>query len=73
MAKAKEAKEKHMDADKDQVEYIDAHGNKALRDKDATSGPAHLKEKHPHGVNTGRRDAHGNEIWETPGEKQDEE
>ena len=49
-----------------QVEGKDAHGNKVFHD--APSGPAHLKEKHAHkptAVNTGRKDAHGNEIWES--------
>lgn len=44
----------------------DAHGNKQEVPDDHGSGPEHLKEKHPGGVNTGSKDAHGNEIWETP-------
>ena len=50
------------------VAIKDAHGNVAFEDAAARSGPAHLKEKHPNGRNTGRKDAHGNEIWETPEE-----
>ena len=46
------------------VQGIDAHGNKAM--VDAPVGPAHLKDKHPNGRFTGKKDAHGNEIWETP-------
>jgi len=53
---------------KGKVEIRDAHGNKAFEDADARSGPAHLKEKHPNGRFTGKTDAHGNEIWETPEE-----
>ena len=49
-------------------EIIDAHGNKTTVEvaDDHGSGPAHLKSKHPKGRFTGRIDAHGNEIWETP-------
>jgi hypothetical protein len=56
-----------------QVEIKDAHGNRVYRDADVGSGPDHHKDKHPKGVNTGKKDAHGNEIWETPGSKKDEE
>lgn len=51
----------------------DAHGNKAFVHESAGTGPAHLKDKHPKGVNTGRKDAHGNDIWETPGKAKKEE
>jgi hypothetical protein len=61
MAKAK--------APEGQVAIRDAHGNEAFEDAAARSGPAHLKDKHPNGRNTGRKDAHGNEIWETPEEE----
>jgi len=49
-----------------QVAVKDAHGNVVYEDAAARTGPAHLKDKHPKGRNTGRKDAHGNEIWETP-------
>lgn len=55
-----------------QVPIKDAHGNTVYEDADARSGPAHLKDKHPDGVFTGRKDAHGNEIWETPAKKKEE-
>jgi hypothetical protein len=51
---------------------IDAHGNSQEEPVSARSGPAHLKSKHPNGRFTGRTDAHGNEIWETPSKKEDE-
>jgi hypothetical protein len=52
-----------------QVEIKDAHGNRVYRDAHVGTGPDHHKDKHPGGVNTGRKDAHGNEIWHTPGAK----
>jgi len=55
-----------------QVAIKDAHGNVVYENAEARSGAQHLKEKHPKGVNTGRKDAHGNEIWETPKAKEDE-
>jgi hypothetical protein len=48
---------------------IDAHGNEAEVDAEVGTGPAHLKSKHPNGRFTGKIDAHGNEIWETPSGK----
>lgn len=48
-----------------QVEGKDAHGNRVYLD--APTGPAHHRDKHMNrkgSVNTGRKDAHGNEIWE---------
>jgi hypothetical protein len=50
----------------------DAHGNAAEVPAHVGTGADHLKEKHLKGVNTGRKDAHGNEIWETSDEKSDE-
>lgn len=47
-----------------QVEAKDAHGNRVF--VEPATGPDYLKEKHAHkstAVNTGRKDAHGNEIW----------
>jgi hypothetical protein len=49
----------------------DAHGNAAEVPVSTGTGAAHLAKNHPNGVNTGRKDAHGNEIWETP-KKSDE-
>ena len=63
MAKAKEEPTKTIK---------DAHGNAAEVPVHVGTGPDHLKDKHPKGVNTGRKDAHGNEIWETPNEKSDD-
>lgn len=59
--------------EKAKVKIKDAHGNDAFEAADARSGPAHLKSKHPNGRFTGRHDAHGNEIWETPGADEGEE
>jgi hypothetical protein len=44
----------------------DAHGNDAEVPVHVGTGAEHLKDKHPNGRFTGRHDAHGNEIWETP-------
>jgi hypothetical protein len=51
----------------------DAHGNPKEVPAHVGTGADHLKEKHPRGVNTGRKDAHGNEIWETPAKEKSEE
>ncbi len=70
---AKEAKRKVVGKDhygndvfEGQVEAKDAHGNKVF--VDPPTGPAHLKEKHINNAGarfTGKKDAHGNEIWES--------
>ena len=49
-----------------QVEVKDAAGNPIFRDASIGTGPDYLKSKHPNGRFTGKKDAHGNEIWETP-------
>lgn len=61
MAKPKEAAEPTKS-------ITDAHGNAKEVPVHHGTGADHLKDKHPNGVNTGRKDAHGNEIWETPEE-----
>jgi hypothetical protein len=56
-----------------QVAIKDAHGNVVYEDADARSGPAHLASKHQNrkgSFNTGRKDAHGNDIWENPADKE---
>ena len=55
-----------------QVPVKDAHGNTVYRDSE--EGADHLKEKHegkPGARATGKKDAHGNEIW-TSGESDEE-
>lgn len=49
--------------------HIDAHGNPITVPAHVGTGADHLKDKHPNGFNTGRKDAHGNDIWETPEQK----
>jgi len=56
-----------------QVEGKDAHGNRVFRDPEVGSGPAHHASRHQGrsgSVNTGRKDAHGNDIWENPADKE---
>ena len=55
-----------------QVEGRDAHGNRVFYDP--PTGPEHHREKHVNrqgSFNTGRKDAHGNEIWENPADKEE--
>jgi hypothetical protein len=70
----KEATKEAKAKDKEQTKTIkDAHGNAAEVPTHVGTGPDHMKEKHPNGVNTGRKDAHGNEIWETTKSEKDDE
>jgi hypothetical protein len=50
----------------------DAHGLDAEVSADHGTGPEYHKDKHPNGRFTGRKDAHGIEIWETPAAKKEE-
>ncbi len=57
-----------------QVEGKDAHGNRVHFDP--PTRPAHHRDKHVNragSFNTGRKDAHGNEIWENPADKEKED
>lgn len=56
-----------------QVAIKDAHGNTVYEEADARSGPPYHADKHRSragSFNTGRKDAHGNEIWENPADEE---